>query len=336
MKEIMKRLSTGQILTSEETLRLMDAILADRLRPEQIGFILACYEFRAPTGAELSGFVSSLLKCSISVGFNNASVIDVCGTGGDALGLFNVSTCVSFVVASAGLKVAKHGSRAISSRCGSFDVLEALDISVSNDEESAKAMMDDFGIAFLFAPSFHPVLGVLSPMRRNLGVRTIFNAFGPLLNPGRVKRQLIGVYSEKLLVPMAEALKILGSDEVMIVHGEDGSDEISLNSKTKVAHLRNGEILEYEIDPKSFGMDPSTMSDLVGGDAQENAAILIDVLKGKRGATRNITLLNAGAALLVGGAASSLEDGIRIASHAIDSGRALKLLQKQQDRRMLA
>jgi anthranilate phosphoribosyltransferase len=326
MKNMMKMLITGAPLTLEEAQTLMDAVISGEMNPEQIGFFLAAYEFRVPTGQELAGFAQSLLKKSISIGLDEDSLVDVCGTGGDGLSMFNVSTCVAFVVAASGMKVAKHGNRAVSSRCGSFDVLEALNFPIAHNGKEARVSIKNHGITFLFAPSFHPVLGVLSTIRRNLGVRTILNALGPLLNPAGVKRQLIGVYSPKLLVPMAEALNILGAEEAMIVHGEDGSDEISLTAPTMVAHLKAGVVTQYKISPEQFGMKTSSIGELAGGEAEENARILLQVLEGVQGAHRNITLLNASAALLVGGKARTLEEGIKIAANAIDSGMALKLI----------
>lgn len=328
MKNSLKLLIKGSPLSLDEAQSLMDAVISGELTPEQIGYFLAVYEFRIPTGVELAGFAQALLKKSLSIGLEEDSLVDVCGTGGDGLSMFNVSTCVAFVVAASGLKVAKHGNRAVSSRCGSFDVLEALEFPIAHNGKEASASIKNHGITFLFAPSFHPVLGVLSTIRRNLGVRTILNALGPLLNPAGVKRQLIGVYSSKLLGPMAEALAILGAEEAMIVHGEDGSDEISLTAPTLVAHLKEGVINQYKIFPEQFGLKTSSVEDLAGGEAQENAKILVQVLEGIQGPCRNITLLNAGAALLVGGRARSLEEGIQQAADAIDSGRALKLIGK--------
>lgn len=330
MKALIKTLSHGEPLSLDEAQSLMDGILNDELRPEQIGFILATFEFRGPTGQELAGFARSLLRKSVTVDGGDLEMVDVCGTGGDGLGMFNVSTCASFVVAAAGLKVAKHGNRAVSSRCGSFDVLEALGIPFSENETQASESLENSGLAFLYAPSFHPILGKLSNLRRNLGVRTILNALGPLLNPARVKRQLIGVYSRKLLTPMAQALSLLGTEEAMIVHGEDGSDEISLTAVTHVAHLKGSNIIHYKIDPQDFGFITHSNDSLSGGIAHENAAILLDVLEGTKGSYRDMTVLNAGAALLVGGKTESLREGIRLAELSIDNGGALALLKFQQ------
>ena len=330
MKALAKKLLEGKNLTGAEAEGLMDSLIDDALSPEQIGFLLASFEFKGPTGEELAGFVRALLRKSQSVGFLEENLVDVCGTGGDGLSMFNVSTCVSFVVAAAGVKVAKHGNRAVSSRCGSFDVLEELGIPVSTSPFEAQTAMNKFGVAYLSAPSFHPILGVLAPIRRNLGVRTVLNALGPLLNPARVKRQLVGVYSRKLLLPMAEALRLMGAEEVMVVHGADGSDEISLISTTFVAHLKNGVIAEYEIDPLSLGFSVSPLASLQGGEARENAELIREVLAGKKSAHREITVLNAGAALVLGGKAADLAEGIELAAQTIDQGLALTRLLKQQ------
>jgi anthranilate phosphoribosyltransferase len=328
MKKLFKKNIQRQAHTQGESKSLMDGILDDELSAEQIGFILACFEFRAPSGEELAGFTKALLQKSLSLDHQSETMIDVCGTGGDGLGMFNVSTCVAFVVAGAGLKVAKHGNRAVSSRCGSFDVLEALDIPFAQNAKEAQTSLDEKGLAFLYAPAFHPVMGKLSHIRRNLGVRTIFNALGPLLNPARVKKQLIGVYSSKLLTPMAQALHLLGTEEAMIVHGDDGSDEISLTTHTSVAHLINGKISQYRIDPSEFGFKPSSTESLAGGEVLENASILLKVLEGVKGSYRDMTVLNAGASLLVAGKAQTLKEGIEKAQQSIDSGKALQSLNK--------
>jgi anthranilate phosphoribosyltransferase len=330
MKTLFKDLTRGYVLTEAEAQQLMDGILNDEMSAEQIGFMLACLEFRGPTGGELAGFTKALLQKSVSLDPQSDTMIDVCGTGGDGLGMFNVSTSVAFVVAGAGLKVAKHGNRAVSSRCGSFDVLEALDIPFSQNSLEAQHSLNTKGLTFLYAPAFHPVLGKLAVIRRNLGVRTIFNALGPLLNPARVKRQLIGVYSQRLLTPMAEALNLLGTDEAMIVHGEDGSDEISLSSKTQVAHLKSGKISYSTIDPRELGFDPVDNNSLAGGHVIENANILLNILSGTLGPHRDMTVLNAGAALFVAGRASSHQEGIKLACKSIDSGHAMSMLKLQQ------
>lgn len=330
MNALIKIISLGKTLSQAESMALMNGILNDELSSEQIGFMLACYEFRPPTGEELAGFAQSLLQKSVALDPQSETMIDVCGTGGDGLGMFNVSTCVAFVVAGAGLKVAKHGNRSVSSRCGSFDVLEALDIPFAKNSFEAQQALNEKGLAFLYAPSFHPVLGKLSNIRRNLGVRTIFNALGPLLNPARVKKQIIGVYSSKLLVPMAEALRILGTEEAMIVHGEDGCDEISLTAKTSVAHLKDGTVSTYSIDAREFGFAETFSDSLAGGEVELNAAILVEVLKGSIGPYRDMTVLNAGAALLVAGKSQTLKEGIDLARKSIDSGQALEMLRSQQ------
>ncbi|MFZ4714216.1 MAG: anthranilate phosphoribosyltransferase [Bacteriovoracaceae bacterium] len=330
MKKIIQSLIQGQKLSLEKSEKLMDGILSGEAKAEQIGFILACFEFRSPTGEELAGLVKSLLKQSVHVSMNGEELVDVCGTGGDGLGMFNVSTCVSFVVAASGLKVAKHGNRAVSSRCGSFDVLEKLNMPISHNALEVVNEIEKSQLAFLYAPSFHPILKNIATLRQNLGTRTILNALGPLLNPARAKRQLIGVYSPKLLLPMAEALAILGTTEAMIVHGDDGSDEISLTTLTNVAHLKNGHIKQYQIDPSQYGLKTSSVHDLTGGLAEENSQIIKEVLRGKKGPCQDIVILNAGAALLVGNKVQTLQEGIELARATLESGKAFRLLEDKQ------
>lgn len=332
MKNIIKTLVKGNTLGLERAEQLMDGILSGLATPEQVGFILAAYEFRPPNGFELAGLVQSLLKHSVTVDMNGDELIDVCGTGGDGLGMFNVSTCVAFVVAASGLKVAKHGNRAVSGTCGSFDVLESLRMPISNTSKEVISEIEKNNLAFLYAPSFHPILKNIATLRHNLGTRTLLNALGPLLNPARAKRQLIGVYSPKLIRPMAEALSLLGCTEAMIVHGEDGSDEISLTSPTLVAHLKYGTIKEYKIIPAHYGFQNSSITDLVGGKAEDNARIIIDVLEGKKGACLDIVLMNAGAALFVGNHTNSIGEGITLAKESIRSGKAIDLLRQKQQR----
>jgi anthranilate phosphoribosyltransferase len=332
MKNLIQQLTHREALSIAQSESLMDSILSDQFAPEQIGFILAAYEFRSPTGAELAGFANSLFNQASTFEILDANAIDVCGTGGDGLGLFNVSTCVAFIVAAAGITVAKHGNRSVSSKCGSFDVLESLGVEISHDSDHAKKKLDQTGMAFLFAPSFHPVFKKLSALRKNLGVRTFLNALGPLLNPARVKRQLVGVYSPKLLVPMAQAFELLGAAEAMVVHGEDGADELSLSTLTSASHYKNETISHYSINPKNLGFSLPLASSgaLGGGSAVDNAKILTDVLQGKKGDCRNMAVLNAAAAFVVAGHSHNLEEGIREANNMLDCGRAFRKLQEQQ------
>lgn len=331
MIEALKTVMHGQTLTAPQAEEVMLAILANEVRPEQIGALLAALHFRPPVGAELFGFARVLRAKARGISDifaqNTRPAIDVCGTGGDGLGTFNVSTTVAFVSAAAGQPIAKHGNRSVSSRCGSFDVLEKLGIPFISDADAAKTSLARFNLAFLYAPSFHPALGTLAPIRKSLGVRTVFNALGPLANPAGVRRQLIGVYSRDLLLPMAEALASLGADEAMIVRGEDGNDEISLAGATRVAHLRDGQISEFVVRPEELGLRSAPASAISGGDAEENARLLRAVLSGESGTYRDIVVLNSAAALVVGRMAEDLHEGLAQANCAIDSGRALEILE---------
>jgi anthranilate phosphoribosyltransferase len=256
--------------------------------------------------------------------------MDVCGTGGDGSGTFNVSTTVAFVVAAAGVPVAKHGNRSVSSRSGSSDVLERLGIRLDTTPEGAARSIVEKGLGFLFAPSFHPGLARLAPIRKSLGVYTVFNALGPLLNPVDTDSQLIGVYRPELLALLAEVLRERGMREAMIVHGQAGPgvglDEISISGPTQVAHLKKGAIRFYTVTPEDFGLSPAPMTAGLGGNAEDNAEILRNILRGEKGTRRDLVLINAAAALVVAGKAADFREGVSKAAVAIDSGRALELL----------
>jgi anthranilate phosphoribosyltransferase len=332
MIRAMNLLLAGKSLTREHAEQAMSLVLDGAVTPEQIGAFLIALRLKSESIDEISGFVDCLGKRAIPVVTSRSDVMDVCGTGGDCSGTFNVSTAVAFVVAAAGQPIAKHGNRSVSSRSGSFDVLEALGLKFELDPALAARSIEEHGIGLLFAPAFHPSLKILAPIRRNLGVPTIFNALGPLLNPARVKRQLVGVYSPLLLNKAAEVLRAQGSEEAMVVRGEEGLDEISLCGSTQVAHLKDGKIRNYVIQPEDFGLKRAEAAQLKGGDAQENARIMVGILKGAQkgdyAPKRDFVLLNAGAALVVGGKASDFKDGVRKAAQAIDSGRAVELIRK--------
>ena len=254
-------------------------------------------------------------------------LVDTCGTGGDGIQTFNVSTLSAIVAASAGVKVAKHGGRSVSSKCGSADVLEALGVNVNLTADKVAKLVDQIGIAFMFAPNFHPAMRYAAPVRKKLGIRTIFNVLGPLANPALATRQVLGVYDMSLTQTMAEVLSKLGSEHVMVVHGEDGMDEISIASPTTVTELKNKTITTYTIKPTDFGLDLADLKTIQVENADASKAMMIDVLKGNHGAHRNITILNAGAAIYVSGITSTLNEGIEKAISVIDQGLALKKLE---------
>jgi anthranilate phosphoribosyltransferase len=255
------------------------------------------------------------------------TVLDTCGTGGDTKGTFNISTAAAFVAAASGITVAKHGNRSISSFCGSADILEALGIDINMGKDRIEYCLDKIGIAFLFAQNLHPAMKYAMPARKAIGKRTIFNILGPLSNPAQATHQLVGVYERKWTRVLAEVLKNLGSLHVMVVHGEDGLDEITTTGFTHVSELFNGQVHNHKIAPEDFGLRRARLKDLAGGNSSDNAAILMDILDGKRSPKRDIVLLNAGAAIYVADKAKSIKAGIKLAAEAIDSGRALKKLE---------
>jgi anthranilate phosphoribosyltransferase len=254
-------------------------------------------------------------------------LVDTCGTGGDGIQTFNVSTLSAIVAASAGVKVAKHGGRSVSSKCGSADVLEALGVNVNLTADKVASLVNEIGIAFMFAPNFHPAMRYAAPVRKKLGIRTIFNVLGPLANPALATRQVLGVYDKPLTQTMAEVLSKLGSEHVMVVHGEDGMDEISISSPTTVTELKNKTITTYTIQPTDFGLDIADLKTIQVENAEASKAMMLDVLNGSQGPHRNITILNAGAAIYISGISSTLKEGIEKAASVIDHGLALKKLE---------
>lgn len=254
-------------------------------------------------------------------------LVDTCGTGGDGIQTFNVSTLSAIVAASAGVKVAKHGGRSVSSKCGSADVLEALGVNVNLTPEKVASLVNDIGIAFMFAPNFHPAMRYAAPVRKKLGVRTIFNVLGPLANPASATHQVLGVYEAHLTETMAEVLSKLGSEHVMVVHGEDGMDEISISSETRISELKNKSITTFTIKPTDFGLNMADLKTIQVENVDASKAMMLDVLEGHQGPHRDITLLNAGAAIYVSGLTSTLKEGIEKAALVIDQGLALKKLE---------
>lgn len=254
-------------------------------------------------------------------------LVDTCGTGGDGIQTFNVSTLSAIVAASAGVKVAKHGGRSVSSKCGSADVLEALGVNVNLTPEKVASLVSEIGIAFMFAPNFHPAMRYAAPVRKKLGVRTIFNVLGPLANPASATHQVLGVYDASLTETMAEVLYKLGSEHVLVVHGEDGMDEISISSETRISELKNKSITTYSIKPTDFGLNMADLKTIQVENVDASKAMMLNVLEGHQGPHRDITLLNAGAAIYVSGLASTLKEGIEKAKSVIDQGLSLKKLE---------
>ncbi len=303
----------------------LDAMTAGRASPVQMGAFLMALRVRGETVAEITG-AARLLRSKMLRVKAPADAVDIVGTGGDGHNTYNVSTCAAFVAAGAGIPVAKHGNRSVSSLSGASDVLQALGVTLDVTPETIEREIADAGVGFLWAPVHHPAMKTWAPIRAELGVRTIFNLLGPLCNPASVKRQLLGVFDRKWVEPMAHVLKNLGSERAWIVHGKDGLDELTTTGPTFVAEQKDGAVSTFEVSPADAGLEMAKLEDLRGGDAKANAKALQAVLKGDPGPYRDVVVLNAGAALVVAGRAADLADGVKQASIAIDSGAAAKAL----------
>jgi anthranilate phosphoribosyltransferase len=320
-KALIAKAATGTALTREEAARGFDRMMSGEATPSQMGGLLMALRVRGETVDEITGAVTAMREKMLRV-TAPPDAIDVVGTGGDASGSYNISTCAAFIVAGAGVPVAKHGNRALSSRSGAADVLGALGVKIELAPESVGRCIREAGIGFMFAPAHHPAMKNVGPTRVELGTRTIFNLLGPLSNPAGVRRQMVGVFSRHWVEPLAQVLKNLGSESVWVVHGSDGLDEITISGPTAVAALENGTVREFEISPDDVGFARAKPESLRGGDAQENAQALLEVLKGKKGAFRDVALLNAAAGLIVAGRAKDLKAGVALATKSVDSGEA--------------
>lgn len=329
MHEILTRIAEHQPLTRHDAALAMDLMLGGKASPEQISAFLVGLRARGETLEELVGLTERMRAFAVHVNAPS-DAIDIVGTGGDRSGTFNISTTAALVCAGAGVTVAKHGNRSVSSKCGSADVLEALGVRTELGKAGVEHCLREAGIAFLFAPYFHPALKHVMPVRRELGVRTCFNILGPLCNPAGVRRQLIGAFSKDVARMMAHILVELGSESVVAVHAHDGLDEISLSGPTTVYRLtRTGEPLsEHTISPFDYGMAPAPLSEILGGDATRNAAIIRSILEGKPGAPRDIVVLNAAFALLVSETVTTVRDGLDAARASIDTGAAAAALER--------
>jgi len=303
------------------------ALMTGEVSPAQAGGLLSALRVRGENGGEILGFARALREHASPFALSPEGLIDTCGTGGDSLGTFNVSTLAGIVAAAAGARVAKHGNRAVSSRCGSADLLEALGVRIDDSARLAPRCIEETGFGFLFAPHFHPTLRQLAPLRRELGFRSIFNLAGPLANPASVRRQVLGVPAPSYLRPVAEALQALGAEHALVVHGDDGADEISLAGPTTIFEVRPAGIDSQVVRPEDFGLEASEPSEITGGDVAHNAAIAIRILDGERGAAHDFVVLNASAALVVAGRATSYKEGVELAREALLSHRARAVLE---------
>jgi anthranilate phosphoribosyltransferase len=326
MRAALQKVVAGQRLGERETADVFDVIMNGEATPAQIGAFLAALRMRGETIDEIAGASASMRRHSVFVDPRGKAVVDTCGTGGDSLGTFNISTTAAFVVAGAGVPVAKHGNRSITSRCGSADVLAELGVNLDAPPEVMEDCIHEVGIGFLFAPKLHPAMKHAMGPRRELGFRTIFNLLGPLTNPAGARSQVVGVFAPELTEVFAEVLKRLGSRRVFVVHGHDGMDELTVTTPSRVSELKDGVIRTYNLDPLPFVGDYADPAALAGGDAAQNAGITLAVLEGERGPRRDIACLNAAAAIVAGGKAQDLPAGFAAAGEAIDSGKALAAL----------
>ncbi len=326
IREAIDGLVSGSSLSMEEASTAMREIMEGEVTPAQLGAFLTALRVKGETPEEIAGMATIMREKSQKVDVDG-TLVDTCGTGGDGKGTFNVSTAASFIAAASGLKVAKHGNRAASGSCGSADVLEALGVKIDLGPEGVKRCIEEVGIGFMFAPTFHPAMRHAAPVRREIGIRTVFNLMGPLTNPAGAQRQLAGVPDVSLGDKMAEVLKLLGSQHSLVVHGEDGLDELTLGARTRVWEVRDGKVHSYIVSPDELGLPWVPVEQIKGGDPAENALILRRLFQGEAGPVRDVVLLNGAAVLMVGGKARDLKEGIGLARDAIDSGEALRKME---------
>lgn len=328
IQEAIQQLVEGQHLTQEQAYETLAEVMRGEATEAQIGALLVALRIIGEAPAEVAGFAQAMRNHARPVATCHPCVVDTCGTGGDALGTFNISTTAAFVVAGAGVPVAKHGNRAVSSQCGSADVLRELGVEIDLRPEAVGRCLDEIGIGFLFAPALHPAMRYAAGPRRELSLRTVFNVLGPLANPAGARRQLLGTFSPAAARLMAGALLDLGTEHALVVHGADGLDEISTTGPTLLLEVREGTLRERELLPEDLGLPRAELADLAGGDPACCAEILRGVLGGQPGPARDIVLLNAAAGIHVGGAAEDLAEGMKLAATAIDTGRALEKLER--------
>ena len=320
-RALLNKVATGESLTRDEAAFVFDRMMSGEATPSQMGALLMGLRVRGETVDEITGAVSVMRAKMLPVEAPDEAV-DIVGTGGDASGSYNISTCAAFITAGAGVPVAKHGNRALSSRSGAADVLMALGVRIDLSPEGISRCIAEAGIGFMFAPAHHPAMKHVGPTRVEMGTRTIFNLLGPLSNPAGVRRQMVGVFNKAWLTPLAEVLKVLGSERAWVVHGSDGLDEITIAGTTDVAALEDGRIRTFEIAPELVGLTRAAPESLKGGDAAHNAAALRAVLDGEPSAYRDVSILNAAAALLVSGRAADLMEGVAMATTSLESGSA--------------
>jgi anthranilate phosphoribosyltransferase len=326
IKEAIKKLVAREDLTQDEMVDAMHDVMGGKASPVQIAAFITALRVKGEAVSEITGAARVMREKATMVKVEDPTVVDTCGTGGDNSNTFNISTAAAFVVASCGVSVAKHGNRSVSSKSGSADVLRALGVNIEADVKTVEHCIAEAGIGFLFAPMLHGAMKYAAPVRAELGIRTIFNMLGPLTNPARAKYQVVGVYDPALTDVFAEVLGNLGVEHAFVVCGEDGLDEITLTAPTKISELSDGEVTTYTVIPEDFGLKRCMIEELVGGEPQENARIILDIFEGKEGPRRDIVLLNAAPALVASRKARNLEDGLVIAAGAINSGEPMRKL----------
>lgn len=326
IKELISKVVSGQDLSSQEAVEAMNVIMSGDATPAQVAGFITALRMKGETVEEVAGAAASMRRHANYIDAGAQSVVDTCGTGGDGMNTFNISTTTAFVVAGAGIPVAKHGNRAVSSQCGSADVLKKLGVGIDVEPYVMEQCLQEYGISFLFAPSMHPAMKYAIGPRRELGIRTIFNMLGPLTNPANATGQVLGVFAPELTEMFAAVLKELGCRRAFVVHGNDGLDEITVTGPTRVSELRDGLIKTYELSPEILLGETHDEEDLRGGDADENAVILRNVLRGETGAKRDVVLLNAAAGIVAGEKADTMEDALELARQSIDSGAAMEKL----------
>ena len=327
LRHLIQKVSGGATLAEEEIRIALDLMTAGEATPAQMGAFLMALRVRGETVEEITG-AAQMLRARMNRVSVPDGAVDIVGTGGDSHGTYNVSTCAALVAAGAGIKIAKHGNRRVSSMSGASDVLSVLGVKLDVPFETISRCVSEAGLGFLWAPRHHPALAHFAPIRGELGIRTIFNLLGPICNPGGVKRQVVGVFSWHWVEPIAHVLNKLGAEHVWVVHGHDGLDELTTTGATDVAEVKDGHVTVFEVTPADAGIAPARLSDLKGGDEQVNAAAIRDVLAGKKTPLRDIAVLNAAAALIVADKAANLLDGAALAAHSIESGSAQRALDK--------
>ena len=327
IKKAINKVAGLKDLTEKETRSVFNAIMGGKATPSQIGAFITALRMKGETVEEITGATKVMREKAVKIKAKG-TVLDTCGTGGSGLDTFNISTTSAFVIAGCGVKVAKHGNRSASSKCGSADVLEELGVKLNVPARVTDKCLKNINIGFMFAPLFHGAMKHAITPRKEIGIRTIFNILGPLSSPASATCQVLGVFKDELTDTMAKVLKKLGTRRAYVVHGSDGLDEVTITGKTKVSELKKGKVRSFYVTPKTFGMKKSSIRSIKGGTAKQNAKMVRDVLSGKKGPKRDIVLINASVGLMAAGKVKSLKEGVRVAARSIDSGQALKKLEQ--------